>query len=103
MERPVPRVVPMLLLERQGRGRLRYWRVVRVLGGRYPSSTLVCLPTKRDEPKPIDLGIFPRVADPLAVIIAALEVFLKPNALVGVWETGLKGSFLLSYAGVCGE
>lgn len=109
MERLVPRVVPMLLLERLGRGRLRYWRVVRVLGGRYPSSTLVCLPTRRDEPKPIDLGIFPIVAEPvvmtapLAVTVAPLEVFLKPNVLVGVWEPELEGSFLLSYVGICGE
>lgn len=104
-ERPVPRLV----LERLGRGRLRYWRVLRELGGRYPSSTLVCLPTRRDEPKPTDLGIFPRVAEPLvtmaplAVIVTAVELFLKPNVLVGVWELELKGSFLLSYVGTCGE
>lgn len=109
MERPATRVVPMLLLERLGRGRLRYWRVVRALGGRYPSSTLVCLPTRRDETKPVDLGIFPSVAEPLVstapleVIVAELEVFLKPNVLVGVWEPGLEGSFLLSYVGICGE
>lgn len=107
-ERPVLRVVPMLLLERLGRGRLRYWRVVRALGGRYPSSTLVCLPTRRDEPKPMDLGIFPKVAEPLvstaplAVIVAALEVFLKPNVLVGVRDPEFEG-FLLSYVGICGE
>lgn len=57
----------------------------------------------------MDFGIFPRVAEPLvmtaplAVIVAALEVFLKPNVLVGVWEPELEGSFLLSYVGICGE
>lgn len=80
-----------------------------MLGGRYPSSTLVCLPARRDDPKPMDLGIFPKVAEPLvitaplAVIVAALEVFLKPNVLVGMWELELEGSFLLSYVGICGE
>lgn len=108
MER-FPRLAPILLLDRLGRGRLRYWRVVRALGGRYPSSTLACLPTRRDEPKPMDLGTFPRVAEPLVsttplvVIVAAPEVFLKPNVFVGMWEPELKGSFLLSYVGVCGE
>lgn len=93
------RAVPVRL----GLGKLRYWSVVRALGGRYPSSRAVCRHTIRLPENPTDLGILPTVAEPLvttaplAVIVAiAPGAFLKPKVLVGVRVVELRGGFLVS-------
>lgn len=101
LERFEQRAVPVRL----GLGKLRYWRVVRALGGRYPSSTAVCRPTIRLPENPTDFGILPTVAEPLvtkaplAVIVPiAPGAFLKPKVLVGVRVVELRGGFLVSSA-----
>lgn len=93
------RAVPVRL----GLGKLRYWRVVRALGGRYPSSRAVCRHTIRLPENPTDFGILPTVAEPLVttaplVVIVAIVpgAFLKPKVLVGVRTVELRGGFLVS-------
>lgn len=108
LERFDERAAALPLLPRLGLGKLRYWRVVRAFGGKYPSSTLACRLESRLPEKAMDLGIFPTVAEPLvtmaplAVMVAMVpKGFLKPKVLVGVRVVELEGGFLVSSMFVC--
>lgn len=78
-----------LVLDLEGRGKLRYWRVVFELTCRTTSSwfwdpsRLVFLPALDFPPMAADLGIFPSVAEPLVMVAPLLVIIVEAPTPLG--------------------